>query len=41
MLTRVAPFYSPLRGIALEDLWHDHDAGQLGQHIARTALVLN
>jgi hypothetical protein len=31
---RVQPFYSFLRGIALEDLWHDNDACQVGQSIA-------
>lgn len=31
---RVPPFYSFLRGIAREDLWHDNDACQVGQSIA-------
>ncbi|MGI4734795.1 MAG: hypothetical protein ACRYG7_06395 [Janthinobacterium lividum] len=31
---RVPPFYSPLRGIAVEDLWHDNDACQVGQSLA-------
>ena len=32
---RVPPFHSFLRGIAVEDLWHDNDACQVGQSIAR------
>jgi hypothetical protein len=30
---RVPPFYSLLRGMAVEDLWHDNDACQIGQRI--------
>lgn len=33
------PFYSPLRGIAVEDLWHDNDACQVGQSLARADRV--
>lgn len=31
---RVTPYYSFLRGMALEDLWHDNDECPLGQSIA-------
>lgn len=31
---RIAPFYSPLRGIALEDLWHDNSDCPLGRSVA-------
>jgi hypothetical protein len=30
----VSPFYSPLRGAAVEDLWHDNDECPLGKSIA-------
>ena len=32
---RIKPFYSFLRGMALEDLWHDNNECPLGQSIAR------
>ena len=31
---QIPPFYSFLRGIALEDLWHDNDECQIGLSIA-------
>ena len=33
---RVPPFNSPLRGIALDEVWHDHDDCPIGQSIAPT-----
>lgn len=30
---RVAPFYSFYRGMAVEDLWHDNDACEIGASI--------
>lgn len=30
----VASFYSFVRGIAVEDMWHDNDECQIGQSIA-------
>ena len=32
---RIKPFYSFLRGMALEDLWHDNSECPLGQSIAK------
>ena len=31
---RIASFYSPLRGIALEDVWHDQEECPIGRSIA-------
>lgn len=31
---QVAPYYSLTRGIAVEDLWHDNDACEIGLSIA-------
>ena len=31
---RVPPFYSPLRGIALEEVWHDNDECPINQSVA-------
>ena len=31
---RVAAFYSPLRGMALLDVWHDNSECPIGQSIA-------
>lgn len=30
----VSPFYSPLRGIALEDVWHNNSACPVGESLA-------
>lgn len=31
---RIASFYSPLRGIGLEDVWHDQEQCPIGRSIA-------
>jgi hypothetical protein len=31
---RIPPFYSPLRGIALEEVWHDNDECTVARSIA-------
>ncbi|MDO7851749.1 hypothetical protein [Hymenobacter convexus] len=31
---RISPFHSPLRGIALEEVWHDHDDCPVARSIA-------
>ncbi|MBD2722033.1 hypothetical protein MUN81_16520 [Hymenobacter sp. 5317J-9] len=31
---RIPPFYSPLRGIALTDVWHDNDECPVARSIA-------
>jgi len=31
---RIPPFYSPLRGIALDDVWHDNDECTVARSIA-------
>jgi hypothetical protein len=33
---RIPAFYSPLRGMALIDVWHDHSECPIGQSIAPT-----
>jgi hypothetical protein len=30
---RILPFYSPARGLALEDLWHNNDECEIGLSI--------
>jgi len=31
---RIPPFYSPLRGIALDEVWHDNDECTVARSIA-------
>jgi hypothetical protein len=31
---RIPPFYSPLRGIALEEVWHDNDECPVARSLA-------
>ena len=36
---RVPAFYSPMRGMALSDVWHDNSECPIGQSIAPTDRV--
>jgi hypothetical protein len=33
---KVSPYYSLLRGLALEDLWHNNDECEIGLSIKKT-----